>query len=289
MRALVLIGCLIIGLAQPVPKQANKPAANHSDDKPIPRQLAKPAIESGLPSKGISPQEKQYGTDSQPQESHWCQRVLHWLHVIFAPLGTNWPLIAVAIWGILVARGTLKTIERQTKATEDNVKALIASERGWLLMGKIEEPFLEPIEKMGVNQRASHCIFYLKNAGKTPVRMVAGRVELQISERPTHPPNNRVYEAKSEIPRDVLAPGEPIPAEARFSDNIFISTEDSEAIESKSKFLWLCGIFWYRDTLQGEDAEPHETRFSWLYETRLNSPKPFWKPWPLRREYNECT
>src|SRR5208282_3443721 len=54
------------------------------------------------------------GDKPQPKQPEWTEKIV-------SPVVSNWPLIAVAIWGILVARRTLIAIERQAKANEDQL------------------------------------------------------------------------------------------------------------------------------------------------------------------------
>jgi hypothetical protein len=57
------------------------------------------------------------GDKPQPKQPEWTEKIV-------SPVVSNWPLIAVAIWGILVARRTLIAIERQAKANEDQLKEI---------------------------------------------------------------------------------------------------------------------------------------------------------------------
>src|ERR1017187_1808446 len=131
MKACLILALLFGVLFQAVPKQKNNPQTNQDDSKHLAEQSQKPArggtegAENVGPSSGPSSQEKQDGANSEPKRVSWCEK-------IFEPVWANWPLILVAIWGIWVARGTLKIIERQTKTTEDNVEAFVHSQRPWI-------------------------------------------------------------------------------------------------------------------------------------------------------------
>lgn len=206
---------------------------------------------------------------------NWCEKLL-------SPLVTNWPLVAVAIWGVLVARGTLKILVRQTAHLQESVGAVIAENRPWLLIpsgqagNKIQDPFLVPVEE-NMGERMAHCIFFTKNFGKTPGRIFASKAEMQIGDSPMEPPDPGVYEMKDAAHSLItFPPGEEVASEALLAPLAFIKEVDRDKILKHGKFLWLCGFLKYRDTFEREKAPEHETRFCYLYETRFNSP-PFWR------------
>src|ERR1700722_909494 len=94
-----------------IPKQADKPSADQQAGRKSPQSTATPQ-----PS-GPRTEPDQSGSNAKTQEPNWCQQLA-------APLIANWPLIAVAIWGILVARNTLDAIKWQAQETANATKAM---------------------------------------------------------------------------------------------------------------------------------------------------------------------
>jgi hypothetical protein len=65
-----------------------------------------------------------------------------WYEEIFEPVRANWPLVAVAIWGIVVARSTLLAIRWQaeetakaTKSMRDSINLQEAQMKQWVELG----------------------------------------------------------------------------------------------------------------------------------------------------------
>jgi hypothetical protein len=219
---------------------------------------------------------------------------MSWPEKLLSPVLSSWPLIVVAVWGVWVARGTLKVIARQTTHLQNSVAAIIAENRPWLLIPSgqsgngIQEPLLVPVEE-NMGQRMTHCIFFTKNYGKTPGKIFASKAEMQIGDSPTQPPDASVYDMQEAAHNFIIfPPGEQVASEADLAPISFIKEVDRDKILNKGKFLWLCGFLKYRDTFERENAPEHETRFCYLYETRLNSPKPFWRL-AGPSEYNRAT
>jgi hypothetical protein len=169
-----------------------------------------------------------------------------------------------------------------------NAQAVINSERPWLLIqtNEIKDPFLIPVE--AGSRHAAHCIFSIKNWGRTPGIVFSEKVELQISDNPIALPDCKVYNVdwKRDNPLP-FPPNESIPVEANLSPIGFITKKDSDGILSKDKFLWLCGFIRYRDTFERAKAPEYETQFCYLWETRQNTAKPFWRMTLV--EYNKAT
>ena len=112
---------------------------------------------------------------------------MSWSEKILAPLLANWPLIAVAIWGILVARRTLNTIEKQTKATEENVNALINSERAWIMVDIELDPecrgIVETTKMIGdllEHNTNLPVVCICRNQGKSPAWITNKRIKFEI-------------------------------------------------------------------------------------------------------------
>jgi hypothetical protein len=148
MKMWLILGVLVAGIFQSIPKQTDKPQPNQNDSKHLAEQPPKPAPAGteNAPTAVPCPTKQEDGADSQSKQPGWCERLV-------APVVSNWPLIAVAIWGILVARSTLHAIRwqaeetakatqamrdsipLQTKAAEAaslNAQAVINAERAWV-------------------------------------------------------------------------------------------------------------------------------------------------------------
>lgn len=224
-----------------------------------------------------------------------------YLHEAFAPSTlSNWVLAGVGFFGVLAAVCTLRTIRRQTIATETaanaaktSADAIITGDRPWLLVekvdvgDKIQSPYLVPVE---VNrERLTHCVFFIKNYGKTPAKMLAEKAELQMSEKPASPPDASIYRMDQvrEHP-SVFPQGEHFAVEAILTQSGIINQADRNAILGGTKFLWLCGCMRYRDTFERENAVDYETCFCYLYETRIKTLEPFWRPFGPH-EYNRAS
>jgi hypothetical protein len=89
----------------------------------------------------------------------------------------NVVLCFVGIGGILVAVFTLRIINRQTKATEDSVTAIIASERSWVLVSNIGNP-QEGWRFANNNSYVPGIILQFKVYGNTPIKVIDGAFDL---------------------------------------------------------------------------------------------------------------
>jgi len=177
-------------------------------------------------------------------------------------------------------------------AAKISADAIITENRPWLLLDEVEVPYLIPtVEAAPGTERFTHCIVKTKNHGKTPAKVGTLWARLQIGENPMSPPKDLVVEIgrTSAIPEPyIFPPGEVKEAQATLSSGFISAQERVDIIKNKTKFLWLLGFIKYRNTFERESGAEYETRFCYLYETRLNSPKPFWTPaGPL--EYNRAT
>jgi hypothetical protein len=226
----------------------------------------------------------------------------NYLSRLFSP--ENLPsvgLFIAGVLGIIVAIATLKILRRQTKAAEDsataarlNAEAVINSERPWILMDwerngpKIGPPYLVPIEDRA-DALAPHCLFSMKNFGKTPAKVLSGKATLKIGESPTEPPEIDIDNLDSRTETMFMFPqGDTRVGEARLPA-MFINKNDRDAIDKGIKYLWLCGIIRYVDTFVRKDkTEPYVTTLCYLWETRTSAAHPFWQlAGPLA--YNRAT
>jgi hypothetical protein len=141
-----------------IPKQADKASGNQQAAKD---STTHPA--STQPSlAGPSPKPEQNGSDSKTEKPTFCEQLA-------APVIANWPLIAVAIWGILVARQTLNAIKWQaeetakaTKTMEKNTAAFIESQRPILATYPNGNPFIDLM-----NEKTPRVQLALANKGPT--------------------------------------------------------------------------------------------------------------------------
>jgi len=198
-------------------------------------------------------------------------------------------LVVVGGFQILFLRWTVKATKDNANAALLSAQAVINSERPWLLLQieGIKKPYLEPVENMP--KQMSYCIVFIRNYGRTPAGSFVEKAEMQIGSSPTEPPTSTVY--LNDVSRDnpyMFPPGEALPMEAILAPMGMIKQEDRDAIVASRKFLWLYGCVRYRDTFDREKAPQYETRFCLRYETRFNSPEPFWvMAGPA--EYNKST
>ena len=152
----------------------------------------------------------------------------------------------------------------------------------------IQDPALLSLEEMMLKQQLSHCIFTIKNYGKTPARMIAWKYELQIGNSAHSVPDPSIYDM-STLPTytpDMVPQRASVAQQADF--RTAPNPQDFLDIAKGTKFLWLCGTIWYEDTFERGVDSKHETVFCYLWETRMTSPKPAWIP-AGPREYHRAT
>lgn len=263
---------------------------------------------------GVPSQQK-----SASNENDINQKKGYW-HDAFAPQYlSNWALALVGIGGVIAAIFTLCSIKRQTRSIHNqavqvrkqtrifkesadaawkaaeaallNAQTLIGSERPWLLIPPkgIDPPYLVPVEE-NMGERATTCIFRIKNYGNTPARIFASKVELQLGDFLDAPPDPSVYGMVNAMHNVLTFPPKTATAfPAELAPLGYISQKDMEKITTADKFLWLCGFIRYQDTFEHEKiVVEYETRFCFIYETRTNAPNPFWRL-AGPSEYNSTT
>jgi hypothetical protein len=189
LRAWLVIGLLAVSLNQSVPKQADKPNPNQNDEKHASSQPPKPAPEGAIPLSRSSSPKKEESTNSEANKPTWCEKLL-------SPVLANWLLLVVAVWGILVARGTLRVIarqavsmRRQTKILRNSVNAQIASQRAWVMVDLEKVPGVGAILTEGSSRERGGEIHYqtcarfsciCSNQGKTPAKIIEKRMCLLV-------------------------------------------------------------------------------------------------------------
>lgn len=103
MKVCLILTLLLGVLVHAVPKQTDKTKPDQNNG--YSERVADPN-QSSAPISGPSSEKKKDSPDKKPQGVSWCQE-------IFKPLFDNWPLVAVAIWGIIVAARTLRSVQTQ--------------------------------------------------------------------------------------------------------------------------------------------------------------------------------
>ena len=199
----------------------------------------------------------------------------------YATWGFSLALVVVGAFQVWLLFGTMRATADNASAAKLSAEALIRSERARLLVDNIHDPYLVPIEGTPIHdQRLSHCFLFVKNFGKGPATVVAVRFELQISDRLTAPPYLQLYDLKPNSPTVtpfVVPQGESWPAEAQLMPSgRFITPSELAEVPGKPSLFWLCGMIRYYDVFERKDDE-HETCLCYLWETRLNTPKPIWR------------
>jgi hypothetical protein len=198
----------------------------------------------------------------------------------------TYELVWVGVLQGIVLFGTLLAIKHEAKIAKDiaaaaakNAAALMLGDRAWVLIQKttsrdrIQSPYLPTAEQMMSDNRLPHCIFYLKNYGKTPAKMIAWKYELQIGDSPNAPPDITVYNMTNNMPvftPDMLPQASSIAQQVSF--RTWSGPQEFVDVHERRKFLWLCGTVQYFDTFERGEGSEHETVFCYLWELRMNVP-----------------
>lgn len=218
----------------------------------------------------------------------WCERLI-------SPVISNWPLIAVAIGGIFVARSTLHAIRWQaeetakaTKAMRDslplqkeaadaalkNAQAVINSERPWLLL---EIKFAEGY--------GTAFTISFRNFGRTPAEVVGFCQHLEPGETGNDlglPPEPKYYDEGEALKHTrIVAQGRrwTNPGEGGFVlPQNFIADQWKDIQESKIRAVYW-GRLRYRDLIEQprtihelekpDQAIIHETCFCYWWSPRV--------------------
>jgi hypothetical protein len=292
----------VLALGQTSPSERIHRTDNHESQKQEPDGSSKTEIgPSAAPTSGLA----QPAVQTQPKEKSnnrdCLQRIADYLKKAFSPeFLSDWFLVLTGMLGVGFAWRTLDTLIEQTRATKiaadagkASADALIRGDRAWLLIDDVKPPFIVPVNNQSdpTRPRASHCLYYFKNVGKTPAKLTAWKNDLYIGNSADDPPASATssYDLGSVVFNPGMIPqgGEKqiSPEDARL-DTGFITPQELTEINTQNKFLWLCGILTYEDVF--DERVRHETRFCYLYETRIGAAPP---PWRLAgpSEYNTAT
>jgi hypothetical protein len=285
-------------VAQPTPQEQASQATRHDEngeDKQSDLSRITPSeSKKNIPLQTPPAEEGKKRIPEDPPKIDWWSRISNAVMAI----GT----LALAVIGAIaasIAIRTLRSIETQTNhagiaadAAKASVDAIIAENRPWLLIpleNGIQSPFLDAVEHG--TQRLSHCVFKVKNYGKTPGKITAWNAQLQIGDSAANPPNIGIYKDMegATINPQIVPQGQRIFQEATLTPDGFIRLEKREDVLTRHiRFLWLCGFIKYNDTFERKKILEYETVFCLLYETRTNAPVPYWRL-AGPDEYNKAT
>jgi hypothetical protein len=187
----------------------------------------------------------------------------------------------------------------QANAAKASVKAIIAENRPWVLISRdaaqddIQHPYLIPKHKAPPSELlSSHCIYSIRNYGKTPARIFALKAELRIGNSQTVPPSTDGDVSREPSRHAYIFPqGESELREARLMPDGIISADDEMEImmrQNGSKFVWLIGCIKYHDTFNHAKPVEYETRFCYVFGTWLKPSERNWFP-AGPPEYNKAT
>jgi hypothetical protein len=222
-------------------------------------------------------------TTAQAQSPRWYESP-EWVLVIVGAITAF-----VIGWQSWEARKAAEASREAANAALHQANHMVTSERAWLVLERIDMPHLVPLEETPhTQQRFAHCIFWIKNYGITPARVLAVWSEIRINRSIQEPPGSAPeYSRTSPIEETyVFPPSKEQPYEARLMPNGIIRRAERDAIRYGSEFLWLRGCIKYCDVLSPDISKQHETWFCYRYETRTNNPTPFWQPGPTK--YNKA-
>jgi hypothetical protein len=170
-------------------------------------------------------------------------------------------------------------------AVGDNARALINSERPWVLVENLLLSELLPMEQ----QMPVQVTYEIQNYGRTPARIVRARTRFQMSNQMAEPPNPEVYEDSGGIVAQRIVPQMLTPRLgniALLEPNRYMSADQIQAVNNGQIYLWAYGFIAYRDTL-GTEGE-YLTRFCYCYIVPpLIQPARFCLAGPT--EYNQAT
>ena len=206
----------------------------------------------------------------------FCQTEMEWCEMIWTPLISNWPLVAVAVWGIVVAINTLKTLTEQTKATKiaaeatkASADALIESERAWIIASPIEKsPQLGYVVFPGTPEESDYGkdtinVFgvAIKNTGETPARLVEEAVCYKHVESLQDIPEQPIYGDCISCNKLLLVTQDSVATISRLQPNPLLRKTQAVAIRRGKEFLYAYGFIRYLDVF----GRIHETGFGYLY------------------------
>jgi hypothetical protein len=185
------------------------------------------------------------------------------------------------------ARIAAEAARDNAKAALLGAKAIMESDRAWMLMEKISNIYLVPVE---IQQgRPSSVLLEFRNAGKTPARMLAWKFGLYISDVSDRP-GPSAYDVKGVVFNPIIIPqGADCPQAAMLTSNGgFIRQQElDDILRNRTKMLWLCGIIKYEDIFR--PGVEHETILCRHYRVWFAGQEPFFGLAGCPTEYNKET
>ena len=198
----------------------------------------------------------------------------------FLAIGTNLLLAVVGVTGIAIAVATLKKVERQIKAAEDNTDALIAAERSWIVVS------VEVVE-------SDQFRFWAKNEGKTPAKILSiwGRnFAVERGEQLSIPVDDESDESLLQYQPGLLPPGarRVVWSCERAEFQAMSGGGEGEQSRLAKGFSsgYIFGRVRYFDVLDVKATVAHETQFLYWLIPGVDS-VPF--PDPLHSQHNSYT
>jgi hypothetical protein len=271
MQRCFIVGILAFNFFLPVPKQAQDP--NGQAPKATP-------IDQAAPSRSML-QNEGNRADGQTHEPSWREKLLK-------PLLDNWPVLLVAIWGIIVAIRTVQAIENQAGLmkgqlqemqdagvqTEKQGRHIVNAERAWI---QVKEIIL--LQKLSFVVPILHRVVwlhpYIVNNGRTHARLTRVIARADILEKivgsdsprpPVLPEQPQFRPEDTLIERNIILS----PKQGINWINVPISGDDLERITKRQAFLYVYGRIDYTDISEKE----RHTGFCQLYWIPYSSSDP---------------
>lgn len=185
---LALAVCALVGQVNPPAKEIDTAQSTRHKTQPAhPQNQPQSPMSVEEPKKpDIQPQQTPSATKCQLTTKD-CADSTFWTLLINVALTLI--TLGIAIAGII-----------QALAAKRTANALIIQNRPWLLVEKIEKPYLIPATAAPIGaQKFSYCFLKMKNFGHTPAKVTAMLIELQIGDNPTKPPAECVAKTAPEI------------------------------------------------------------------------------------------
>lgn len=185
---------------------------------------------------------------SAPEKDAY-DRAAFWISVVLA---------AVGIGGIVAAIITIRKLERQTKATEDQARHLTTSERAWIIVNSEFPDGLSP----GGQDAVSLIRWNMKNVGRTPARLIefdaiASRAERKIS----FPEPPRYVGSPGPLNKLLLVPNDSFGLTWMIEGDSLTPDEVAEVKNGMNLMVITYGYVKYLDAFEKE----HTTRFCQRY------------------------
>lgn len=243
MKTWLVVGVLLAGILQAVPKQADKSQSNQNDGKHLAEQSPKPATAGteNDTTTGVSPGKEESSANRESKQLNWCERLLR-------PVVDNWPILAVTVWAIIVALGTLNHMR---ESSERQLRAYVISESGTIFNVANPVPIFQGQVFIPTGAEISNPAcgpgvrIQIKNAGQTPAYEVTHFANICFREQPL----------KSSLPaRDpnmipassILGPG--IPSTKLLFMPQPLTAQETADLRAGNGAVYVYGEIVYRDT-----------------------------------------